>query len=89
MVSFMLYSLCKYQEYLEPLREEAKAMTVLDSCGFKNEDTPLMDSFLKESARMNPLRAGKFVTPGLKKPYFTSVQSFSHSLIAKSPWTEK
>ena len=59
MVTFMLHSLCKHPEYLECLRKEVEAMSEHGLYGANNDDTPLMDSFLKESARLNPLRTCK------------------------------
>lgn len=67
MLAFLLYNLCKYPEYLEPLRKEAQAMAAVESYGVKNEDTPLMDSFLKESARLNPMRTGKVSLSGWER----------------------
>lgn len=55
----MLYSMCKYPKYLEPLRKEAAELSNQGLYGSNPEDTPYMDSFLKESARLNPLRTGK------------------------------
>lgn len=59
MITFMLYSMCKYTEYLEPLRNEAEEVANQGLYGANPEDTPVMDSFLKESARLNPLRTGE------------------------------
>lgn len=59
MITFMLYSMCKYPDYLEPLRKEAKENSEQGLYGSNPDDTPVMDSFLKESARLNPLRTGK------------------------------
>lgn len=50
-----MYNLCKYPEYIEPLTKEILA-TRNDSSsrGYEAHDMPLMDSFLKETARLNP-----------------------------------
>lgn len=52
-----IHSLCQYPEYLEPLRQEAQ---VASTNNFTNEaeGMPLMDSFLRESARLNPIDGG-------------------------------
>ena len=54
LVAFALYNLCKHPEYLQALREEITA-----SCGVQlnhqNNQLPLLDSFLKETARLNPV----------------------------------
>lgn len=53
---YAIYSLCTNQEYVELLREEAEsAMTKPYKERFDN--MPLLDSFLRESARLNPLDA--------------------------------
>lgn len=49
---YALYDLCEHPEYIEKLREElaqtgGEFWNCLDSL-------PLLDSFLKESARLNP-----------------------------------
>ena len=62
MITFMLYSMCKYADFLEPLRKEAAEIPDEGLYGANPEDTPFMDSFLKESARLNPLRIGNLPT---------------------------
>ena len=52
--------MCKYTDYLEPLRKEAVEVSDEGLYGSNPEDTPFMDSFLKESARLNPLRTGEW-----------------------------
>ncbi|KAL9057834.1 MAG: hypothetical protein Q9162_002064, partial [Coniocarpon cinnabarinum] len=53
LLMFTLYNLCKYPEYLEPLRQEA-----LEAANWRtdnqNLEMPLLDSFIKETARMEP-----------------------------------
>ena len=56
-IVFALYNLCKHKEYLERLRDEASKMTEEEICGFRDQDTPLLDSFLKETARLFPNQA--------------------------------
>ena len=49
-----LYNLCIYPEYLYPLREEARTNQMQ---GYQHDvdSMPLLDSFLKETARMDPV----------------------------------
>lgn len=56
MISFILYNLCKYPEYLEPLRKEANSLSATEPGVQDSYAYPLLDSFLKESARLNSLR---------------------------------
>ena len=51
-IVFVLYNFCKHKEYLERPRDEALKMTEDEICGFRDHDTPLLDSFLKEIARL-------------------------------------
>ena len=57
---YAIYNLCVYPEYVEPLRNE---IVEASSANHNNpyEHMPLLDSFLRESARMNPLDARKEV----------------------------
>ena len=54
LITFALYNLCKHLEYMQPLRAE-----ILRSGGVQlnhqNNELPLLDSFLKETARLNPV----------------------------------
>ena len=50
-----LNDLCEHSEYIESLRNEIQHSTVEASA----EDLPLMDSFLKEFARLHPTDTGK------------------------------
>ncbi|KAI1331512.1 cytochrome P450 [Xylariaceae sp. FL0255] len=54
---FALYDLCLHPEYVEPLRQEIERTTweAFDETGGKL--FPLMDSFMKESARATPVEA--------------------------------
>ncbi|KAL8660130.1 MAG: hypothetical protein Q9202_006786 [Teloschistes flavicans] len=55
LLAFALYNLCKYPEYLEPLVEEIQTMQQRYPEGTRQYDElHLMDSFLKETARLNP-----------------------------------
>jgi hypothetical protein len=51
--------MCKYNKDLDLLRREVAGLPDKSLYGTNPEDTPLMDSFLKESARLNPLRTGE------------------------------
>ncbi|RHZ56963.1 hypothetical protein CDV55_102522 [Aspergillus turcosus] len=53
----VMYDLIAYQEYIQPLRDEIIAVVEEDGCLKKTSLTKLklMDSFMKESQRMNPV----------------------------------
>ena len=53
---YALYDLCDYPEYLEPLRREKEVQGHAWSGSL--DQMPLLDSFLKESARLNPSDSG-------------------------------
>lgn len=53
LLMFALYNLCKHSEYLEPLRREALQASSWE-CDNQNTEMPLLDSFIKETARMEP-----------------------------------
>ena len=58
---FAIYNLCTYPEYLEPLRHEAERLFKSgDSSAL--DDMPLWESFLKETARLNPIDSGQFLS---------------------------
>ncbi|KAI0096705.1 cytochrome P450 [Nemania sp. FL0031] len=54
---FALFDLCLHKEYIQPLREEIEKTTweAFDQSGGKL--FPLMDSFMKESARLTPVES--------------------------------
>lgn len=57
-LAYIIYNLCIYPEYLIPLREEiTNAMRDRPEDPFKH--MPLLDGFLLETARLNPLDARK------------------------------
>jgi cytochrome P450 len=63
-MTFALYRLAKHPEYVEPLREEIASLSSLDPVsGNTKKDMPLLDSFLKETARLHPLTSGKQMRP--------------------------
>ncbi len=57
-VAFVLYNLCRYPEYVQPLREEIEAVGQVATDN-QNHEMPYLDSFLKETARLNPLTDSK------------------------------
>lgn len=61
----IIYDLCAYPEYIQPLREEAQA--TLDKHGSWTRaalnDLVKLDSFMKESQRFNPLVFSKPIPP--------------------------
>ena len=61
-VSHLIYDLCAYQQYLEPLREEI-IKTLREDDGFKKttlNKLRKLDSFMKETQRLNPPLVCKF-----------------------------
>ncbi|KAM0129464.1 hypothetical protein ACHAO1_008478 [Botrytis cinerea] len=54
LLTFAMYNLCKHPEYLEPLRQEVLASGGVQF-NHQNHNLPLLDSFLKETGRMNPV----------------------------------
>lgn len=59
LVTFSIDNLCKYPEYIPSLCKEISEMLEDNISRNGNEDMPLLDSFLKETARLFPLQAGK------------------------------
>lgn len=57
-ISFAIHDLCLHPEYVEPLRKELKSPNSLE---FERtgEGLPLLDSFLKESARLTPVESSQ------------------------------
>ncbi|KAF2114936.1 cytochrome P450 [Lophiotrema nucula] len=53
-LTFALYNLCAYLEYIEPLRNEIQGPNGSKFL-IEGEGLPLMDSFLKESSRWTPV----------------------------------
>ncbi|KAL1961857.1 hypothetical protein VTN77DRAFT_981 [Rasamsonia byssochlamydoides] len=54
---YAIYNLCIHPEYIAPLREEIEQASGKWNLGDQFEHMPLLDSFLRESARLNPLDA--------------------------------
>jgi cytochrome P450 len=60
LLNFALYNLCKHPEYQDILREEI-ALTGGVEFNHQNNELPLLDSFLKETARLNPITICKLI----------------------------
>lgn len=58
-MSGVLYMLSKYPEYSQPLWEELSQSQAKYGLSRRYEHTPLLDSFLKETARLYPLQTGR------------------------------
>ncbi|EDO00298.1 hypothetical protein SS1G_14168 [Sclerotinia sclerotiorum 1980 UF-70] len=72
-LTFTIYNLCLHPEYIEPLTEEIRTMLSFpEEKQYKN--MPLMESFLRESARMNPLDALSIQRKVMKPFTFSSGQ---------------
>jgi hypothetical protein len=67
-VHFAIHDICLHPEYVQPLREEFEgpAYRTFESTG---NGLPLIDSFLKESARLSPLDARKFYSTRSTWPF--------------------
>ncbi|CAG9957158.1 unnamed protein product [Clonostachys rosea f. rosea IK726] len=60
-VTFAIHDLCLYPEYVEPLRAELRAeFTAFERTG---KGLPLLDSFIRESARLSPVEARELFHP--------------------------
>lgn len=55
---FALFDLCLHPEYIEPLRQEIENTTWGTFEKASGQLFPLMDSFMKESARLTPVESG-------------------------------
>ena len=53
-LTYVLYDICDHPEYIEKLRDEFAHGQIKSG----TDDLPLMDSFLKESARLHPADTG-------------------------------
>lgn len=64
-VTFAIHDLCLHPEYMQPLRQECEAQYA----DFERTATglPLLDSFIKESARLTPVESRKSCYPCLYK----------------------
>lgn len=68
--TFALFDLCLHPEYLAPLRKEIEDTTWKKFEESGGQLFPLMDSFIKESARLNPVESGMWA-----KSLFPDVQN--------------
>ncbi|KAG4025961.1 hypothetical protein MFRU_047g00250 [Monilinia fructicola] len=83
-LTFTIYNLCLHPEYIEPLTEEISTMLSFpDDKQYKN--MPLMESFLRESARMNPLDALSIQRKVMRPFTFTSGQTIPAGNIIAVP----
>ena len=55
LMGLALYHLCQHPEYLEPLREEARTVKRNKKEAIDYDQMHLMDSFIKETSRLNPI----------------------------------
>lgn len=60
-ITYAVYDLCLHPEYIEPLREEIEGPKYIEFSKTA-EGLPLLDSFIKESARLTPVEASKSST---------------------------
>ncbi|CAO2654954.1 Nn.00g116870.m01.CDS01 [Neocucurbitaria sp. VM-36] len=79
--SYALYDLCLYKEYLSPLREELNSAE-FDKFMHTTQGLPLLDSFIKESTRHNPMEAMSGRRQALKDFYYSD-----GTKVAKGAWT--
>ena len=61
----VLYYLCQHPEYLQPLREEAIAVKRNKQDVVDYDQMRLMDSFIKETSRLNPIVMSEVLRQGL------------------------
>ncbi len=55
----MLFDLCAHPEYVEPLRKEVES-SQFDDFMRTTKGLPLLDSFIKESSRLNPIESSMY-----------------------------
>lgn len=71
----MLYDLAAYQEHVEPLREELQAVLSEDGGQFRKSTMSKLrklDSFMKESQRVNPPGLSEYISFSRLYPYYCS-----------------
>lgn len=71
--TYALYDLCEYPECIVPLREEIERARLEDFSAWQPENMPRLDSFLKESARLNPSDASEYKAARMP-PFFIPVE---------------
>lgn len=57
-IVYVIHDLCLHPEYIEPLRRELEAS--YDEFQRTGQGLPLLDSFIKESARLTPVESSEF-----------------------------
>ena len=63
MTTFAIHDICPHPEYVKPLRKEIfREYALFERNG---QGLPLLDSFIKESARVNPFDACTYLIPRL------------------------
>ncbi|KAF7954697.1 hypothetical protein EAE96_005816 [Botrytis aclada] len=83
-LTFTIYNLCLHPEYIEPLTEEIRTMLSLpEEMQYRN--MPLMESFLRESARVNPLDALSIQRKVMKPFTFSSGETIPKGNIIAVP----
>lgn len=71
---FAIYRLCQHPKYIKPLTDEVENMLKLPTAD-QYKSLPLMESFLREAARYDPLDSCKanhinsFLTPHEYEPF--------------------
>ena len=60
-IVYVIHDLCLHPEYIEPIRRELeKSYEEFEHTGY---GLPLLDSFIKESARLTPVESSEIVQP--------------------------
>ena len=60
-ISFAIHDLCLHPEYVEPLRKELQS-SQYEAFEKAAQGLSLLDSFIKESARLTPVESSKHET---------------------------
>ncbi|KAL9577511.1 MAG: hypothetical protein Q9212_006316 [Teloschistes hypoglaucus] len=79
-----IHSLCLHPEYLEPLREEAQS-AASGNFAQGGDEMPLLDSFLRESARLNPIDGVSMRRKALQPYTFADGTSLPQGSIVSIP----
>jgi len=58
-IVYVIHDLCLHPEYIEPLRRELE--TSYEEFQRTGQGLPLLDSFIKESARLTPVESSKSI----------------------------
>jgi hypothetical protein len=62
-IVYVIQDLCLHPEYIEPIRRELE--TSYADFERTGQGLPLLDSFMKESARLTPVESSKYVQSSL------------------------